>query len=125
MKGWLGYAAIALAVTIVAVVIGAWAAPDARDAVGFAGAVALAVQWTAFAVLVPARGKPTLVLAAWVFGVLMRLGVVLGLALWLTRGGPFEARPTLLVLIALLTMLALLEAPALRRLDETEVRQGT
>jgi hypothetical protein len=124
MKGWLRYAFLATAIVAAAIATAAMFAPAAVEGALLAGATALAVQLAAFAVLAPARGKPHLVLAAWVFGVLMRLGVVLGVALWLTRGGPFEARPTLLMLVVLLTLLALLEAPALRRLDETEVRRG-
>ena len=121
MRGWLRYALLATAIVAVAVAVAAVFSPANLGGALVAGATALTVQLGAFAVLAPARGKPNLVLAAWVFGVLVRLGVVLGLALWLTRGGPVEARPTLLMLVVLLMLLALLEAPALRRLERTDV----
>jgi hypothetical protein len=120
VKGWARYAAAALVIAAGGVAAAALAYPAARAAFVFSGLLALAIQWLAFAVLIPARGRPNLVLAAWVFGVLLRLGAVGVVALWLTGGGPYQARPALLTLVGLLTLLALLEPPALRRLNETE-----
>lgn len=118
MRGWARYALLASVIAAAGAALGSVLVPAARDAVLFAAVTALAVQLIAFALLLPARGRPTAVLAAWVAGVLLRLGVVAGVALWLTRGNSFDATAALLALVALLMALALLEPPALRRLEK-------
>ena len=118
MRTWARYALLAAAIAAAGVVLGSLLVPAARDAIAFAAGTALSVQLVAFALLLRARGRPTAVLAAWVAGVLLRMGVVAGVALWLTRGGPYEARTALLALVALLMALALLEPPVLRRLEK-------
>ncbi|MEN8374539.1 MAG: hypothetical protein ABFS34_03745 [Gemmatimonadota bacterium] len=118
MRRWLHYAAASAVIVAAGVGLGSALAREHWEAFLLAGALALAVQLAAFGALVWAAGRPTEFLAAWAGGMVLRLGVVIGLGVWLTRGGPFAPLPTLLAAIALLFALALLEPWALRRKNE-------
>jgi len=124
VKLWLAYAAVATPITLAGIGVAILVSPSHRDALAFAGVSSLVVQLVAFALLVVARKQPTLLLAAWGGGMLLRMIAVLAVGLWLTGGGPFPAQPSLLAMVAVLTGLALLEPLALRRTHESTEHVG-
>jgi hypothetical protein len=118
VKRWLRYAATSGVLVAVGVGLASLLARQYSGAFLLAGVLALAVQMAAFGALVWAADRPTLFLAAWAGGMVLRLGMVIGLGVWLTNGGPFAPLPTLLAGVAILFALALLEPWALRRNNE-------
>jgi hypothetical protein len=116
LKAWLWYAAAALAVTVLGVLIGTRLVPaGAAGAVVFAGALAWIVQLAGFGALVAVRQRSDLFLFGWVSGLILRLGSVAVVALWLSRDPVFPLGPALLSLVAFVFVLLLLEPLFLRR----------
>lgn len=113
---WVLYAvtAVVLAATLAAVAELTLPAADVRG-VRVAALVACVAQLAAFALLVFARARATLFLAGWVGGILLRFGVVVAVAAWVTQDGALPAAATLLSLAGLLFVFLLLEPLFLRR----------
>lgn len=110
MRTLVGYlTASALLVIVGAVVVTGILPAEATGAVWMAAGVAYLVQVVAFVALVAVRHHGVGVLAAWGGGVLLRMAVVLGVALWAAKAAVLPLAPLLLSLAGFLFLLVLLE----------------
>ena len=100
MSGEAKYAGTgALGVAAVILVLWSFLNPASRVGILIAGAVALPVQWLAFAALMRFRGRTTGFLGIWVGGSLLRMAV-LGLVAFLAISRGIEGSVTLLLALA-------------------------
>jgi hypothetical protein len=83
--------------------------PEARRGVVTAGVVALLIQVAAFSVLVRFRGHVKWFLAVWAGGTVVRMGVILGVAVFAIKTQVAGAVPMLLALAGFFFGLLLLE----------------
>jgi hypothetical protein len=115
LKAFLWYAAASLLV-VLTVIAGAQALaqPPVSSAVAFAAAAAWVLQLLAFAGLVAARRQPSLFTAAWAGGMMLRFGVLGGVAFWLSRSEALPMEAALVGLVGVMFVLVLLEAIFLR-----------
>jgi hypothetical protein len=125
-KGWQALAAYALTSGAV-VVAGAGflsllLTPAAARALWLAGALAYGVQIVAFGALVLLRELRQGFLLAWVGGVLLRFGVVLGGGFWLVQSAGQPPLPLLLGLAGFVFALLLLEPVFFRWAPESASR---
>ncbi len=122
MKSFLAYAAVALALVAAATVgVGAALDPVGRRSLAWAAAIALAVQFAAYALLMWARGRGNAFMLAFLGGGAARVGVlgVAGLLTTQTETG-LAAAPLLLGLAGYFFALLLLEGWFLRRSTESD-----
>lgn len=116
MKAVAGYGVTAGVVVVAGGLLAGWALSDpAARAVWWSAGVSYAVQLGAFAALVAARDRGPAFFAAWGAGMLGRLGIVVVVAVWLTRSRAHPPAPTLLSLAGFLFLLVLLEPVFFRR----------
>ena len=119
MTAWIAYAASAVALVVVGSATVGWLVGPARSAGAWvAGAVAVAVQLVAFAALVRSRRRGRDFLVSWGSGMLLRFGVIAGLAFWVTRMTTLDPEVTLLSLVGFVFLLVLLEPAFLRLADD-------
>lgn len=115
MTRFFRYGGVALLVLLVAVAgLWPWLSPPARTGVLLAAVIAYPIQMLAFFLLVRYWEDRKRFLLVWVGGTVVRMGVILGAALWLTRGRGFPPAPTLLSLAGFFFGLLLLEPLFLR-----------
>jgi hypothetical protein len=116
MKALLAYAGVTLVVVVVAAgVLGAVLGGESARAVWLSAVVAYAVQVVAFGILLVTRDRQGLFLVGMVGGMGLRLAVLLGVGLWVTRTGAYPAAALLLSLAGFLFLLLLLEPAFMRR----------
>lgn len=115
MKAWLIYAGFTLLLSLLVIGIG-WPFADGagRNGLVFAGGLAVLLQCLAFAALLSQETGTPGFLAAWVASSLVRVGVVVGAALWVASTDAIDTLIALLTLVGLLFVLLLLEPVALR-----------
>lgn len=124
-RRWLRYGAVSGGLVALTVAVG-WGLLDeaGRHGVVLAGGVALAVQLSAFAMLVmQEKGSPGF-LGAWVGSTFLRLVAVVAVALWVAGRDELDTLVTLLTLVGLLFVLLILEPWALREAP-TDRSNGT
>jgi len=73
------------------------------------------LQLVAFAGLVAVRDRPELFMLGFAGGMVLRVGMVVGAALWLRATGVFPALPTMIGFVVFLFVMMLLEAVFLRK----------
>lgn len=118
MTAWIAYAASAVAVVMVlAASVGWQVGPERSAGAWVAGAVAVVVQLVAFAALVRSRRRGRDFLVSWASGMLLRFGVIGGVAFWVTRMTTLDPEVTLLSLVGFVFLLVLLEPAFLRLAD--------
>jgi hypothetical protein len=116
VKSWLAYAGTASVLVLVGGVLGSVLADGAAArAVWVAGGLALVVQTIAFAVLLRVRYKPQLFMMGLVSGMVLRMGLVGGVAIWVTRTAVLPPATLLVALVAFVFVLLLLEPLFLRK----------
>ena len=104
------YGGVSLLVILLAVAgLWPWVSSSARAGILFAALVAFAVQMIAFILLVRFWGEGKKFLLVWVGGTVVRMGVILLAALWVSLREAFPAAPTLLALAGFFFGLLLLE----------------
>jgi len=121
---FLRYGGVALAFVLV-VIAGCWLwlSPEGRTGILVAAGVAYPIQMLAFFLLVRFFEDRKRFLLVWVGGTVVRMGVILGAALVLTRADGLPPAPTLLGLAGFFFGLLLLEPLFLRpnRAETTEI----
>jgi len=112
---FLRYGGVALAFVLV-VIAGCWLwlSPEGRTGILVAAGVAYPIQMLAFFLLVRFFEDRKRFLLVWVGGTVVRMGVILGAALVLTRADGLPPAPTLLGLAGFFFGLLLLEPLFLR-----------
>ncbi|MBI4543993.1 MAG: hypothetical protein HY703_02220 [Gemmatimonadetes bacterium] len=108
------YAAVGGAVVALAAVLLVGAGVEAPARVWALAGAAWLVQLGAFGALLLLRRRGRGFFLAWGGGTVLRLGVVLGVGLWLARTAPTSAAPLLLSFAGFLFLLLLLEPVFLR-----------
>ena len=86
-----------------------WVSPSARAGILLAALVAYAVQMIAFLLMVRYWGEGSSFLLVWVGGTVVRMGVILVAALWVSQNEALPPAPTLLALAGFFFGLLLLE----------------
>jgi hypothetical protein len=117
------YGGVSLLVILLAVAgLWPWVSSSARAGILFAALVAFAVQMIAFILLVRFWGEGKKFLLVWVGGTVVRMGVILLAALWVSLREALPPAPTLLALAGFFFGLLLLEPLFLRpgRSESTE-----
>lgn len=110
MRAFAGYALMGAGLVAgLAGLVGWLLGPGGAAAVWWAAAVAYVVQLAAFGALLAFRSRPGAFMGVWAGGILLRLMVVGGAALWLVRWSGLELAPALLSLAGFLFVLLLLE----------------
>lgn len=118
MAGWFAYAAVSGALLVVLAGVTVWLVSGADPgSVWLAAGIAYVVQLVAFAALVAGRSRARDFLVSWASGMALRVTVVVGVALWLTRSGSFDAASALVSLVGFVFVLVLLEPLFLRWAD--------
>ena len=121
MKAWLTYAGVSAVVIAAGALLGIIVAPaGSAGAIGFAAALAYALQLVAFAALVAVRRRNELFLIGWVTGMVLRFGALGVVALWLARSPVFPRTVALVSLVAFVFVLLILEPLFLRRGLQTQ-----
>ena len=116
MKLWLVYAVVSLIVVAAGAGLGTLLVDEpSHTGVWFGAGVAWLVQLIGFGILRGIGNDPRLFMVGWLGGMVLRLCVVAGLAIWLTRTIFLPPEPTLLTLVVLLFLLLLLEPVFLGR----------
>ena len=110
MNQFFKYGGAALVVVLVAIAASwPWLSPPGRTGILVAGLIAYPIQMLAFFLLIRFWGDTKRFLLVWVGGTLVRMGVVLVVALVLTRVEVLPPAPTLLGLAGFFFGLLLLE----------------
>ncbi len=98
-----------LAILLVVAGLWPWVSSSARAGILFAALVAYAVQMMAFFMLVRFWGEGRRFLLVWAGGTVVRMGVILLAALWVSQNEALPPAPTLLALAGFFFGLLLLE----------------
>jgi hypothetical protein len=115
LRSWLAYAGAALAVAVCGGWLGGVIAGPSAGGVWFAAALAWTIQLIAFGLILALRDNAQLFMVGWLGGMMLRLVVVGGLALWLTRSEALPPAPTLVSLVVFVFVMLLLEPVFLKR----------
>lgn len=116
MRVWLAYATAALAVAVAGGFLGVlFAAGPVARGVWVAAGLAWVVQLIAFGMLLRAQSSGREFMLGWLGGMVLRMVVVAGVAIWVTRTGALPPRPTLVSLVVLVFVMLLLEPLFLKR----------
>jgi hypothetical protein len=112
----LSYAGAGLVVTLVlALIVGLVLGGEATGAVWLAAGIAWVLQLFAFAGLLLVRSTPSLFIAGWAVGMVLRFGALAAAAFWVTRTAAYPPAPLLLSLVGFMFVLLMLEPVFLRR----------
>lgn len=113
---WLTYGLTSLMVVGALLWIGLLVVDDASGTgLPAAAGATWVLQLVAFAGLVAVRDRPELFMLGFAGGMVLRVGMVVGAALWLRATGVFPALPTMIGFVVFLFVMMLLEAVFLRK----------
>ena len=115
LRAWTIYALVtAVAVVVLALVVSLLGGGSITEAVWLAAGLAYALQLVAFAMLLLVRDRPELFMAGWLGGMVLRFGMVGGLAFYASRFTTLPLEAFLLSLVGFVFVLLLLEPVFLR-----------
>ncbi len=115
LRAWTAYALTGAAITLViALVVSLIGGADVTRAVWLSAAFAYGLQALAFALLLRFRDQSALFMAGWLGGMVLRFGVVAGVAFWGSRYTTLPLAALLLSLVGFVFLLLLLEPVFLR-----------
>lgn len=124
MTAWIAYAATSVALVVgLSLVVGLLAGAERAVGAWVAAAVAILVQLPSFGALVASRRRGRDFLVSWASGMLLRFGVIAGVAFWVTRRTSLDPSVTLLSLVGFVFLLVMLE-PAFLRLGDGPAGDG-